>query len=122
MRREQNLRKLADLRRQLAELREHSPGLTEDIRRWHEDLCSTVKAVFGHDSDEFSSIASINLEPPPELLEAAEALLNEIVRGGKTGKTEPLIQATYREYIRKRFHDLDDAIASCIFKLRQKNK
>lgn len=101
-------------------MREHSLGLTGEFIQWHEDLCSIVKAFFGEDSDEFSNISSIKLEPPPELLDAGESLLRDINENKEVGNTERLMQNVYREYFRKRCFDLEEVIAACIVEVRKK--
>lgn len=81
-----------------------------------------MKTYFGEDSDEFSSISSIDLEPPPELLDAGESLLREINENKEVGNTERLMQNANREYFRKRCFDLEELIAAYIVKMRKKDK
>ena len=120
---ERDLKKLTELQHRPRELRERVFDVTAEVARLHGDICSTVREIFGHESDEFSNITSIKLELPPGLMDAGEALIEDIDRGSRgVGNTEALMKTARRTYIRKRFDELYEAISTCIYTLRRRDR
>ena len=119
---EEKLKKLEELRCRLTSLRQSSLWHTDEFVQWHGDLCSTIKDFFGGGSYEFSNISSIKPEPPPELLNDGESLLEKMNENIGAENTKHTMLDLCRENFRKRCFDLDDALAACIFKVRTKDK
>lgn len=103
------------LRIQLDELRETSTVFSNAFAEWYKELCESVEAAFGLDSDEFNSISAIKIEPPPELMNDAERVIEDIF---DLDNAQHRINILSQEWFRKRTYEFDELISSYIMKLK----